>query len=92
MASAERAALVLELVRGLVAEVHPHASRLTVSLDSSFEDLGIGSLELVELLLRVQDARDTGARRLCKISTAACARSPGRVVLCCPDDSAPHRQ
>lgn len=56
MASAERAALVLELVRGLVAEVHPHASRLTVSLDSSFEDLGIGSLELVELLLRVQDA------------------------------------
>ena len=56
MASAERAALVLELVRGLVAEVHPHASRLTVSLDSSFDDLGIGSLELVELLLRVQDA------------------------------------
>ena len=55
MASAERAALVLELVRGLVAEVHPHASRLTVSLDSSFDDLGIGSLELVELLLRVQD-------------------------------------
>lgn len=56
MASAERAALVLELVRGMVAEVHPHASRLTVSLDSSFDDLGIGSLELVELLLRVQDA------------------------------------
>ena len=27
-----------------------------MSLDSSFDDLGIGSLELVELLLRVQDA------------------------------------
>ncbi len=56
MASEERAAAVLELVRGLVAEVHPHASRLTVTLDSPFDDLGIGSLELVELLLRVQDA------------------------------------
>ncbi len=56
MAGGERAALVLELVRGLVTEVHPHASRLTVTLDSPFEDLGIGSLELVELLLRVQDA------------------------------------
>ena len=56
MASEERAAVVLALVRGLVAEVHPHASRLTVTLDSPFDDLGIGSLELVELLLRVQDA------------------------------------
>ncbi|HYO02068.1 MAG TPA: AMP-binding protein [Mycobacterium sp.] len=56
MASGERAALVLALVRGLVAEVHPHASRLAVTLDSRFDDLGIGSLELVELLLRVQDA------------------------------------
>ena len=53
MASAGRAALVLDLVRGVVAEVHPHASRRTVSLDSSFDDLGIGSLELVELLLRI---------------------------------------
>ena len=69
MASAERAALILELLRGLVAEVHPHASRLTVSLDSPFDDLGIGSLELVELLLRVQDARDTGARQLCMMSS-----------------------
>ena len=56
MASEERAAAVLELVRGLVAEVHPHASRLTVTLDSPFDDLGIGSLELVELLHRVQDS------------------------------------
>ena len=56
MASEERAAAVLELVQGLVAEVHPHASRLTVTLDSPFDDLGIGSLELVELLHRVQDS------------------------------------
>lgn len=56
MASPERAAHVLELVRSLVAEVHPHAARVMVTLDSSFDDLGIGSLELVELLHRVQDA------------------------------------
>jgi 1-acyl-sn-glycerol-3-phosphate acyltransferase len=55
MATEERAAPVLELVRKLVAEVHPHASRLTVTLDSPLDDLGIGSLELVELLHRVQD-------------------------------------
>lgn len=34
-----------------------------MSLDNSVADLGIGTLELVELLLRVQDARDTGARQ-----------------------------
>ena len=56
MATEERAARVLELVRGLASEVHPHASRLTVTLDSPFDDLGIGSLELAELLLRVQDS------------------------------------
>ena len=56
MASDERAARVLELVRGLTTEVHPHASRLTVTLDSPFDDLGIGSLELAELLMRVQDS------------------------------------
>ncbi len=54
MTSDERAARVLELVRGLTTEVHPHASRLTVTLDSPFDDLGIGSLELAELLMRVQ--------------------------------------
>ncbi|MFD7845848.1 AMP-binding protein [Nocardia sp. NPDC059764] len=52
----ERAALVLALVRGLVAELHPHATRIPVTLDSRFDDLGIGSLELAELLLRAQDA------------------------------------
>ena len=56
MPNEERANLVLELVRGLTAEVHPHASRLTVTLDSPFDDLGIGSLELAELLLRIQNA------------------------------------
>jgi 1-acyl-sn-glycerol-3-phosphate acyltransferase len=55
MASDERAARVLELVRRLTDEVHPHASRLTVTLDSPFDDMGIGSLELAELLRRVQD-------------------------------------
>lgn len=56
MATDDRAARVLDLVRGLTAEVHPHASRLTVTLDSPFDDLGIGSLELAELLLRVQNS------------------------------------
>ncbi len=55
---AAASALVLELVRGLLAEVHPHSSRVGpgVTLDSALEDLGIGSLELVELLLRVEEA------------------------------------
>ena len=56
-------------MRGFVAEVHPHASWRTVSLDSPVDDSGIGSLEVVELLLRVQDARDTGARQLCMMSS-----------------------
>ncbi|KRE29883.1 acyl-phosphate glycerol 3-phosphate acyltransferase [Mycobacterium sp. Soil538] len=56
MTSDERAARVLELVRGLATEVHPRAGRLTVTLDSPFDELGIGSLELAELLIRVQDA------------------------------------
>ena len=55
MASEERAALVLEQVRKLTNEVHPHAARVTVTLDSPFDDLGIGSLELAELLRRLQD-------------------------------------
>jgi len=56
MATEERAAApVLALVRGLVAEVHPHAKPPSVTLDSTFDNLGIGSLELADLLLRVQD-------------------------------------
>lgn len=55
MTSDGRAARVLDLVRGLTTEVHPRASRLTVTLDSSFDDLGLGSLELAELMMRVQD-------------------------------------
>ncbi|MGD1110589.1 MAG: acyl carrier protein, partial [Mycobacterium sp.] len=55
MASEECAPPILALVRGLVAEVHPHATPPSVTLDSTFDNLGIGSLELAELLLRVQD-------------------------------------
>ena len=55
MARDEQGARLLELVSGLTTEVHPHATRLAVTLDSSFDDLGIGSLELAELLRRVQD-------------------------------------
>jgi 1-acyl-sn-glycerol-3-phosphate acyltransferase len=48
---------VLELVRGLVAEVHPHASGAVVTLDSELErELGLGSLELAELLVRAEGA------------------------------------
>ena len=51
------AAVVLELVQGLMAEVHPHAAPIALTLDRKFEDeLGLASLELVELLLRVEDA------------------------------------
>ena len=55
MASEGCAPPILALVRGLVAEVHPHATPPSVTLDSTFDNLGIGSLELAELLLRVQD-------------------------------------
>lgn len=55
MANEGSAAPVLALVRGLVTEVHPHATPPPVTLDSTFDNLGIGSLELAELLLRVQD-------------------------------------
>ncbi len=55
MESEERSAPILALVHGLVAEVHPHATPPSVTLDSTFDNLGIGSLELAELLLRVQD-------------------------------------
>ncbi len=55
MANQDCAAGVLTLVRGLVAEVHPHAAPPSVTLDSPFDNLGIGSLELAELLLRAQD-------------------------------------
>lgn len=51
------AMLLLELVRDLIVEVHPHAAQVPVTLDRDFDrDLGLGSLELVELLLRVEDA------------------------------------
>src|SRR6516165_3891337 len=55
IASEECAPLILAQVRGLVGEVHPHVRPPSVTLDSTFDNLGIGSLELAELLLRVQD-------------------------------------
>ncbi|OBI27908.1 AMP-binding protein [Mycobacterium sp. E2238] len=55
MAHQDCAPPVLALVRGLVEEVHSQAASPSVTLDSSFDNLGIGSLELAELLLRVQD-------------------------------------
>src|SRR6516225_453296 len=55
MPSQECASPLLALVRGFVAEVHPRAKPPSVTLDSTFDNLGIGSLELAELLLRVQD-------------------------------------
>lgn len=45
---------VLALVGGLVTEVDPHAAAPTATLDSTFEKLGIGSLELAQLFLRIQ--------------------------------------
>lgn len=51
------AALIVALVRELVTEMRPCASRARVTLDSEFErELGLGSLELAELLVRVEDA------------------------------------
>ncbi len=45
----------LELVRELLAELGSHRAAQTVSLHSSFDrDLGLGSLERVELLLRCE--------------------------------------
>jgi len=46
---------VLDLVRGLVAELGGPAARAAITLDDSLDrDLGIGSLERVELLLRLE--------------------------------------
>lgn len=47
---------MLELVRALMAEVHPRASRASATLDRTFDQLGIGSLELVELVERTGEA------------------------------------
>jgi 1-acyl-sn-glycerol-3-phosphate acyltransferase len=51
------AAVVVNLVRGLVAEMRPWGSYPAVTLDSDLErDLGLSSLELAELVVRTQDA------------------------------------
>ncbi len=56
MPTDKRADLLLALVRELIGEVHPHAAQLPLTVASRFDDLGIGSLELAELLRRVQKA------------------------------------
>jgi 1-acyl-sn-glycerol-3-phosphate acyltransferase len=58
--SADRdAAVVVDLVRGLVAEMGPFDPRPMVTLDSGLErDLGLSSLELAELVVRAQEAFD----------------------------------
>lgn len=50
------AAVVVDLVRGLVAEMRPSAPQPVVTLDSELErELGLSSLELAELVVRAQD-------------------------------------
>ncbi len=64
MPSATRAldaSLVLEVVRSLVAELNPERLGRTIGLDDSLtRELALGSLERVELLLRLEQA--TGVR------------------------------
>ena len=49
------AALVLDVVQSLVAELDPARARRAVGLDDSLtRELGLGSLERVELLLRLE--------------------------------------
>jgi len=54
----DRASALLEVVRELALELHPHRDQtLSVSVESSLDrDLGIDSLERVELLLRLERA------------------------------------
>jgi 1-acyl-sn-glycerol-3-phosphate acyltransferase len=54
----ERASALLEVVRDLAVELHPHRKQaLSASLESSLDrDLGIDSLGRVELLVRVERA------------------------------------
>src|SRR6185436_1894382 len=51
------ASLVLDVVRGLVAELNPERLGRTIGLDDSLtRELALGSLERVELLLRLEQA------------------------------------
>jgi acyl carrier protein len=56
--TSETAERLLQLIRGLVAEVHPHRNDLeSISLDSTFDkDLGLDSLARVELIARIEKA------------------------------------
>jgi fatty-acyl-CoA synthase len=49
--------LVLDAVRSLLAEIDPGRARIKVGLDDSLaRDLGLGSLERVELMMRLEQA------------------------------------
>ena len=53
----ELEAQVLDIVRAVVLELHPHRSETPVTLDSSLDrDLGLDSLARSELLLRISEA------------------------------------
>lgn len=54
----ERTAALLEVIRDLALELHPHKrGRLRLSLESGLEsELGFDSLSLVELLVRIEQA------------------------------------
>jgi len=53
---AVQAASLLDLARGLVAELHPHRLDTDVSLDSRLEaDLGFDSVSRIELLARIEE-------------------------------------
>ena len=58
------AALVLDVVRSLVAELDPARARRAIGLDDSLtRELGLGSLERVELLLRLEQKTGVSLRR-----------------------------
>ena len=56
-AAADATALVLETLRGLLAEVDPTRARAAIGVDQSLtRDLALGSLERVELAMRLEQA------------------------------------
>ncbi|MGH7319624.1 MAG: AMP-binding protein, partial [Candidatus Rokuibacteriota bacterium] len=88
---------VLEIVGELVAELRGSSARQTVTLDSSLDrDLGVGSLERVELLLRLErafgvllpDATMAEAATPREVARAMRLASPASPVVV-PEPSAP---
>jgi fatty-acyl-CoA synthase len=73
------ASVVLDVVRGLVAEVNPERLGRTIDLDDSLtRELALGSLERVELLLRLEQA--TGVRLNEAEAVLADADSPRQLL------------